>query len=231
MDHQQPQWGSGKILQVAMPIFKGVTTLDFVGPYEVLNCLPNVKVVFVSHSAGLYTDFGTLSIQATASFDQVPKPDIVVVPGGIGTLALMEDETFLQWLRKVHETSLYTTSVCTGSLLLAAAGLLNGLEATTHWSMYDLLASLGAKPTKDRVVRQGKIITAAGVSSGIDMALQLAALITDETTAQVVQLFIEYDPQPPFNCGSPDKAGPELVAKATAYVQKQSQRFMDQFNE
>jgi transcriptional regulator GlxA family with amidase domain len=101
MDHQQPQWGSGKILQVAMPIFKGVTTLDFVGPYEVLNCLPNVKVVFVSHSAGLYTDFGTLSIQATASFDQVPKPDIVVVPGGIGTLALMEDETFLQWLRKV----------------------------------------------------------------------------------------------------------------------------------
>jgi transcriptional regulator GlxA family with amidase domain len=105
MDHQQQQWGSGKILQVAIPIFKGVTILDFAGPYEVLNCLPNVKVVFVSHNAGLYTDFGTFSIQATASFDQVPKPDIVVVPGGFGTHALMEDETFLQWLQKVCSMS------------------------------------------------------------------------------------------------------------------------------
>lgn len=217
----------GKILQVAMPIFKAMTALDFVGPYEVLNCLPNVKVVFVSHSVGLYTDLGTLTVQATASFDQVPKPDIVVVPGGVGTRALLEDEAILQWLRKVHETSLYTTSVCTGSLLLAAAGLLSGLEAATHWNAFDLLASLGAKPVKARVVQQGKIITAAGVSSGIDMALQLAALITDETTAKAVQLYIEYDPEPPFDCGSTDKAGPEVLSKARTLAHNRTTPFAE----
>jgi len=217
----------GKILQVAMPIFKAMTALDFVGPYEVLNCLPNVKVVLVSHSVGLYTDLGTLTVQATASFDQVPKPDIVVVPGGVGTRALLEDEAILQWLRKVHETSLYTTSVCTGSLLLAAAGLLNGLEATTHWNAFDLLASLGAKPVKARVVQQGKIITAAGVSSGIDMALELAALITDETTAKAVQLYIEYDPEPPFDCGSTDKAGPEVLSKARTLAHNRTTPFAE----
>ncbi|CAM6012318.1 unnamed protein product [Sphagnum balticum] len=215
-----------KNLQVAILIFKGVTALDFVGPYDVLSFLPNVKVVFVSHTAGeLYKDVGTFTIQATASFDQVPNPDIVVVPGGMGTDALMGDKTILQWLCKAHETSLYTTSVCSGSLLLGAAGLLNGLEATTHWNALEFLTNFGAKPVKARVVRQGKIITAAGVSAGIDMALQLVALISDETTAKTVQLSMEYDPQPPFDCGSPEKAGPEIVSKSQLRMQAEMQKF------
>jgi transcriptional regulator GlxA family with amidase domain len=156
---------------------------------------------------------------------QVPNPDIVVVPGGMGTDALMGDKTILQWLCKVHETSLYTTSVCSGSLLLGAAGLLNGLEATTHWNALEFLTNFGAKPVKARVVRQGKIITAAGVSAGIDMALQLVALISDETTAKTVQLSMEYDPQPPYDCGSPEKAGPEIVSKAQLHMQAEMQQF------
>lgn len=212
---------SPRILQVAIPIFDNVTALDFVGPYEPLHVLPNVKVVFVSHKKGLYTaDRGMLSIQASATFDEVPSPDVVVVPGGDGTNALMADKPILDWIRKAHETSLYTTSVCSGSLLLGAAGILQGKEATTHWMALKLLSNFGAIPVSSRVVESGKIITAAGVSAGIDMGLKLAALLSDETTAKVVQLMMEYDPQPPFNCGSVAKASPDVVAIAHALVEK-----------
>jgi aminopeptidase N len=210
-----------RVLQVAIPIFKNVTALDFVGPYEPLHILPNVNVVFVSHSKGLYTaDQGMLSIEATATFDEVPSPDIIVVPGGDGTNALMADKSILDWIRKAHETSLYTTSVCSGSMLLGAAGILQGKEATTHWMALQMLSNFGAKPVSSRVVQSGKIITAAGVSAGIDMGLKLAALITDETTAKVVQLMMEYDPQPPFNCGSVATASPDIVAIARSWVEK-----------
>lgn len=213
--------GSPRVLQVAIPIFKDVTALDFVGPYEPLHVLPNVNVVFVSHSKGLYAaDGGMLSIEATATFDEVPGPDIVVVPGGDVTKAAMADKPLLDWIRKAHETSLYTTSVCTGSLLLGAAGILQGKEATTHWTALQMLSNFGAKPVSSRVVQSGKIITAAGVSAGIDMGLKLAALITDDTTAKVVQLMMEYDPQPPFNCGSVDTASPDVVAIARSWVEK-----------
>jgi transcriptional regulator GlxA family with amidase domain len=152
-----------------------------------------------------------LALEATARFADLPRPDVIVVPGGVGTRDLLEDEAILSWLRTAHETSTWTTSVCTGSLLLGAAGLLDGLRATTHWLELERLARFGAEPAEERVVAQGKIVTAAGVSSGIDMALWLAARIAGDDFAQAIQLLIEYDPQPPFDTGSTAKAPPEMV--------------------
>ncbi len=153
-----------------------------------------------------------LSLNPEASFEEAPNPEVVMVPGGIGTRALMEDERILGWLRTAHAGSTWTTSVCTGALLLAAAGLLEGLEATTHWAELETLERYGARPVSRRVVEQGKIFTAAGVSAGIDMALTLAARIAGEEIARAIQLGIEYDPQPPFDSGSPQKASPDTVA-------------------
>jgi transcriptional regulator GlxA family with amidase domain len=152
---------------------------------------------------------------AEATLDEVGKPDIVVIPGGFGNRLLLEHEPLHEWIRGVHETTTWTTSVCTGSLLLAAAGLLDGAPATTHWLARERLAELGAKPVPDRVVEHGKIVTAAGVSSGIDMALHLVRKINGEEVAQAVQLGIEYDPQPPLDAGSPEKAPPEIVELVT----------------
>jgi putative intracellular protease/amidase len=205
-------------MEIAIPIFDRFTALDAVGPYEVLCRLPDARVRFVAQEAGpKQTETGMLTLTAEASLDEVPSPDVLVVPGGFGTRPLMEDEAMLGWIRGVHETSQWTTSVCTGSLLLAAAGLLDGLEATSHWGALDVLAEHGAKPTRRRVVEQGKIITAAGVSSGIDMALTLAARIAGDDVAQAIQLAIEYDPQPPFDSGSLEKA-PENVKQAASTV-------------
>ena len=205
-------------MQIAFFLFPGITALDAVGPYEVLQRLPGAEVVFVATEPGPQrTDNGALALTADASIDEVTSPDILVVPGGFGTRPLMHDEEVLSWVRTVHETSTWTTSVCTGSLVLAAAGLLEGLEATTHWSQLPVLEKYGAKPTGRRVVEQGKIITAAGVSSGIDMALLLAARIAGDLVAQAIQLGIEYDPQPPFDAGSPEKA-PEGERRADALV-------------
>ena len=199
-------------MQIAFLLFPQVTALDAIGPYEVLQRLPGAEVVFVGAERGeVRTDNGKLGLTVDATLEEVPAPDVLVVPGGMGTRPLVKDETILGWIRQVHETSLFTTSVCTGSLLLAAAGLLSGLDATTHWGAKKALEDLGAHYTEQRVVQNGKIITAAGVSSGIDMALTLAAQLTDPVTAQVMQLFIEYDPQPPYDAGSTAKAGPELT--------------------
>jgi putative intracellular protease/amidase len=199
-------------MNIAIPIFDRITALDAVGPYEVLSRLPGAQVRFLAASEGpKRTENGMLALTADGTLEQLPDPDVIVVPGGYGTRALMEDETILGWLRAAHASSRWTTSVCTGSLLLAAAGILEGLEATTHWMTLDTLARYGARPVSRRVVEQGKVITAAGVSSGIDMALTLAARIAGEDVAKAIQLGIEYDPEPPFDSGSVAKASAEVV--------------------
>jgi putative intracellular protease/amidase len=199
-------------MKIAIPIFDKITALDAIGPYEVLSRLPGADLKFVSFEPGpVKTDNRMLSLHAEASLDDWADPDILVFPGGFGTRTLMHDQRMLDWVRSVHEGTQWTTSVCTGSLVLGAAGLLDGLEATTHWAAMDVLERLGAKPTSRRVVVQGKIVTAAGVSSGIDMALLLAGRIAGDQVAQAIQLGIEYDPQPPYDSGSPDKAAPEIV--------------------
>ena len=189
-------------MQVAIALFPRNTALDSIGPYEVLQRVPSIDVVFVGHTRGeVRTDNGMLGLTVDAAFDEVTEPDVLLVPGGVGTRDLVDDEAMLDWVRGVHRRTLFTTSVCTGSLVLAAAGLLDGLTATTHWAAQDLLGSLGAVYTPQRVVEHlpQRIITAAGVSSGIDMALRLVELLIDREAAEACQLMIEYDPQPPFD--------------------------------
>jgi putative intracellular protease/amidase len=199
-------------MDIAIPLFDGITALDAIGPYEVLSRLPGARVRFVAETPGpKRTDNKQLTLIADEALSAVPRPEIIMVPGGFGTRRLMTPNPLLDWIRAAHATSQWTTSVCTGSLLLGAAGLLEGLEATTHWAAMDDLAKLGARPTLQRVVVQGKIVTAAGVSSGIDMALTLAARIAGDEYAQTIQLGIEYDPEPPFSAGSPKKAPPHIV--------------------
>jgi putative intracellular protease/amidase len=201
-------------VQIVIPIFDRITALDAVGPYEVLSRLPGAEVVFAALEPGpKRSENGALALHADRALADVPSPRIVVVPGGFGTRALMHDERMLDWIRGAHETSDWTTSVCTGALLLGAAGLLRGLRATTHWLALEMLRDLGAEPTGERVVEQGKVITAAGVSAGIDMALTLAERVAGAEAAQAIQLGIEYDPQPPFDAGSPEKAPAAIVER------------------
>jgi putative intracellular protease/amidase len=201
-------------MEIAILLFDRLTALDAVGPYEVLSRIPGATVKFAAKQLGpKRTDVGSLAMVADYTLDQVPSPDIVVVPGGPGQTALMDDEPVLNWVRKAHETSMWTTSVCTGSLVLGAAGLLKGLKATSYWLAHDALRSLGAEPVSDRVVIEGKIITAAGVSAGIDMALTLVTRECGADLAQTIQLGIEYDPQPPFDAGSPAKAPAAIVER------------------
>jgi transcriptional regulator GlxA family with amidase domain len=204
-------------MRIAVVLFPRLTALDAVGPYEVLQRLPLATVTTVGHERGeVRSENGFLGLTVDAAFAELTDPDVVVVPGGVGTRALLGDEPLLEWLRQAHRTSRFTTSVCTGSLLLAAAGLLDGLAATTHWAAMEQLRALGAVPTQDRVVEHldRRVVTAAGVSSGIDMALRLAELLTDPITARAQQLMIEYDPQPPFDAGSLAKAGPAVLQRA-----------------
>ena len=199
-------------MKVAIPLYDEFTALDAVGPYDVLSRIPGTEVAWLGPEAGPVTADHGLTIVAHAAYEEMPDPDVVLVPGGYGTdSGALEDERLVGWIRRAHETSEWTTSVCTGSLLLAAAGVLDGLEATTHWLDVEKLEHLGARPTRTRVVERGKVITAAGVSSGIDMALVLAARISGPEVAQAIQLGIEYDPQPPFDSGSTEKAAPETV--------------------
>ena len=204
-------------MDIAIPLFDGITALDAIGPYEVLSRLPGARVRFVGATPGpVRTDNRMLTLVADEPLSAVPHPEIFLVPGGFGTRRLMTPNPLLDWIRAAHETSQWTTSVCTGSLLLAAAGLLKGLEATTHWMSLETLREYGAQPTLKRVVIQGKVVTAAGVSSGIDMALTLAARIAGDEVAQAIQLGIEYDPQPPFAAGSPEKAPAHIVESLRA---------------
>jgi putative intracellular protease/amidase len=210
-------------MQIAIPLFERLTALDGIGPYEVLQRLPGAEVVFVGTERGtVRTENGFLGLCVDAAFAEVPRPDVVVVPGGIGTRAVIRDDDhpLLAWIAAVHPTTRYTTSVCTGSLVLAKVGLLDGLTATTHWAAYDELRGLGAEPTGDRVVEHldRRIITAAGVSSGIDMALRLAELLVDADAARAMQLMCEYDPQPPFDAGNVAAAGDAVMARCIEYA-------------
>lgn len=208
-------------MQVAIPVFPRFTALDAVGPYEVLQRIPSIEVVFLGHRRGVVrTENGMLGVSCDATFDEVTAPDVVVVPGGIGTRVLVDDETIRGWLQSVHPGARFTTSVCTGALLLAGAGLLDGLTATTHWAAAKELDALGARYVPERVVEHlpQRIITAAGVSSGIDMALRLVELLVDREAAQAAQLIIEYDPQPPFDSGAPAKADAGTRARVVEFL-------------
>jgi putative intracellular protease/amidase len=200
-------------MQIAIPIYPAFTALDAIGPYEVLQRLPEADVVFCSeHTGVIRTEQGMLGISADRTLDEVPAPDVLVVPGGLGTRYLLDpDGPYVSWIAKVHEQTEWTTSVCTGSLMLAAAGILDGVDATTHWGATGLLGELGANPVPERVVERGKVLTAAGVSSGIDMALRLAELLAGAEAAQAIQLGIEYDPEPPFDTGSLAKAPQAII--------------------
>jgi len=208
--------------QIAIVLYPGFTALDFIGPYESLRWLPGAEVRFVWHEPGPITaDSGVLIVGATHSFDETPSPDVILVPGGMTTIEHARDEKLLEWVRRAHETAAWTTSVCSGSVILASAGLLRGKRATSHWMALAALKALGATPVSDeRVVHEGDIVTAAGVSAGIDLGLWLAGQIGGEERAKVIQLSMEYDPQPPFDSGHMSKASAATKAGATALMAK-----------
>ena len=202
-------------MQVAIVLYPGFTSLDVLGPYEVLGRLPDTEVVFVAEEPGLVVnDLKSLSINVVATLDDVTAPDVVLIGGGPGQVDQMSNDRLREWLRTVDRTSTWTASVCTGSLVLAAAGLLNGRRATTHWGGLDQLAGFGVTPSKERVVIDGHYATGAGVSAGIDMALTLAGLIAGDEVAQAVQLIVEYAPEPPYDAGSVDSAPAAVVNRA-----------------
>ena len=212
-------------LDIAIPLYDRFTALDAVGPYEVLSRLPGASVAFVGESEGPVTnDSGSLSIVTTRTLDDAARPDVVVVPGGPGYADVTSP--LLEWLAAVHATTRWTSSVCTGSLVLGAAGLLRGVRATTHWLTVDDLQRFGAVAVRERVVVDDEhhVVTAAGVSAGLDMSLSLAALLAGETVAQAIQLLLEYDPQPPFDAGSPAKAPAPVVELLTAQAGARARR-------
>jgi putative intracellular protease/amidase len=199
-------------MEISVVLYDRFTALDCMGPYEILSRIPGARLRFLAKKAGpVTTDTGMLTVLAEAALKDVTRPDIVLVPGGPGDEAALADAEITDWISKAHETTKWTTSVCTGAVILGACGILKGLEATTHWASAARLETFGARYTEKRVVRQGKIITGAGVSAGIDMGLTLASLEVNEDFAKAIQLGIEYDPQPPFDCGAPSKASPEIV--------------------
>jgi transcriptional regulator GlxA family with amidase domain len=207
--------------RIAIPVFDRMTALDAVGPYEVLQRIPSFDITFVGHAVGeVRTENAMLGLRADATFEELDQPDVIVFPGGVGTRPLEHDERVLDWVRHAHAGTRFTTSVCTGSIVLGAAGLLDGLTATTHWSCYRELAAHGAEPSANRVVEHldRRIITAAGVSSGIDMALRLVELLVDRTAGQAAQLMIEYDPQPPFDSGAVHKSDDTVMTRVIEYA-------------
>lgn len=210
--------------QIAFVAYPGFTALDMIGPYEVLRQMPDVEVRFVWHEAGPITaDSGVLVVGATHSLAETPSPDVILVPGGPSTPVHARDDKLLEWLRQAHRTASWTTSVCSGSLILAAAGLLKDKRATSHWFALPALKVFGVTPVSDeRIVHQDNIITSAGVSAGLDLALWLAGQMGGESKARAIQLAIEYDPQPPFDSGHMSKASAATKAAATALLSKDS---------
>jgi transcriptional regulator GlxA family with amidase domain len=206
-------------VQIAIGLYPGFTALDAIGPYQVFANLPGAELVLCAERRGALDDEnGLLHLQVDHTFDDVPAPDVLLVPGGLVTRRIAnQGGPIVDWIRTAHATTTYTTSVCTGALLLGAAGLLAGLRATTHWMAYDQLRACGAQPTEQRVVIEGKVVTAAGVSAGIDLALTLVGWTHGVDTAQAIQLGIEYDPQPPYDAGAPSKA-PAAIRDLVAAV-------------
>ncbi|MES2121257.1 MAG: DJ-1/PfpI family protein [Chlamydiota bacterium] len=207
-------------MEIAFLFYDGMTALDAIGPHEVLSRLPGANVIRVARQAGpIHTESAGLTLIAEHTFSDVTRADVLVIPGGGNATTLQQYPELLEWIRAIHATTQWTTSVCTGSLILGAAGILQGLPATTHWATMERLRKWGAIPTPARVVEAGKVITAAGVSAGIDMALSLAAKIAGPHIAQALQLGIEYDPEPPFDVGSPGKANPAIVQALRARLE------------
>jgi transcriptional regulator GlxA family with amidase domain len=205
-------------MEIALLLYDGLAPLDAVGPYEVMRNVPGWEVRTVAKAKGeVRSEDGTLALFADHALAELTAPDVVLVPGGLGNRRLLGDEELLGWLREVDRETKWTTSVCTGSLLLGAAGLLDGKRATTNWLVLDALAEFGAEPVGGRFVEDGKVITAAGVTAGIDMALHLVSREVSPEMAQAVQLGIEYDPDPPFDSGSPEKAPAEIVELVRSY--------------
>lgn len=198
-------------MNIVFLFYEGMTALDAIGPHEILSRLPNAKVFRVARNAGSIETDSQLLLKADHRLTDVRSADLLLVPGAGNATTLREFPDVLEWIRSIHTTTIWTTSVCTGSLILGAAGILSGIRATTHWAAFDRLNAWNAHPIKKRVVEDGKIITAAGVSAGIDMALLLASKVAGEAFAQAIQLGIEYDPAPPFDVGSPEKANPTLL--------------------
>jgi putative intracellular protease/amidase len=207
------------VLQIALFLYEDMTALDAVGPYEVLSRLPDSEVRLVASTPGPKQTEAGLVLTADSSLDDVPAPDVIVIPGS-GKVPFLDDPAAVEWVRQAHETSQWTTSVCTGSLLLGAAGVLEGKRATSHWAVRESLRNFGAEPVSERVVIEGKVITAAGVSAGIDMALTLAGYLVGDAEARALQLIIEYDPQPPYDSGSLEKADPETQQRATEILRQ-----------
>ncbi len=198
-------------MEIVFLFYDGMTALDVVGPHEILCRLPGAKVRRVAKCAGLIRTDSGLELTAEYALSDVSRADVLVVPGAGSATTLSKYPETLAWVRSIHETTIWTVSVCTGSLILGAAGLLSGLRATTHWAALDRMGIWGAEPTNARIVEDGKVITAAGVSAGIDMALTLTAKIAGRGFAEALQLGIEYDPRPPFDAGSPEKANPAIL--------------------
>jgi transcriptional regulator GlxA family with amidase domain len=209
-------------MDIAFVLYDDLTALDLVGPYEALGGQPSVTPHFVADRTGPIRADSGLIMHATATFADVPRPDVIVVPGSSRWSAALSNTALLDWLAAAHPSATWTASVCTGSTLLAKAGILTGRPATTHWAVRDELASLGALVRHERVVRDGSVITGAGVSAGIDLGLTLAAELWGEEVARLVQLMLEYDPRPPFDSGSPEKAGPRLLAVANTLFGNQT---------
>jgi transcriptional regulator GlxA family with amidase domain len=211
-------------MDVTILLYDNFTALDAIGPYEVLRLLPDAHLQFAAKTIGPQrSDARSLALLAERDLASVAATDVLVVPGGPGQMVAERDPEITSWVARIHATTRWTTSVCTGSLILGAAGILRGLRATTHWMFLDRLREFGAEPTGDRVVEQGKIVTAAGVSAGIDMALRLAARAAGDDVAQAIQLGIEYDPQPPFDAGSPRKAPPHIAEMVREMFERMTQ--------
>jgi transcriptional regulator GlxA family with amidase domain len=200
-------------MKIVILLFDNYTALDIVGPYEVLNKIPNSKIYLVGVEKREYKDAYGLKISVDYSIDEISQADILLIPGGFGIDSLLENKRLIDWIQRVDNSTKWTVSVCSGALLLAQAGLLNGKNGTTHWRRKEQLKNYQVVVKNERYVHDGKIITSAGVSAGIDMALYLVSLIAGEPIAKMIQLAIEYDPNPPFDCGSPNKAPKEMVEK------------------
>ena len=215
-------------MQIAIGLYPGFTSLDAMGPYQVFASVPGVDVVLCAERKGrVDDDNGLLHLDIEHDFADVPRPDVLLVPGGLITRKIAKERgAIVDWIAAAHEHTTYTTSVCTGALLLGAAGLLEGLDATTHWCAYEQLRGYGARPTEQRVVWQGKIATGAGVSAGIDLAFSVVAALYGPEMAQAVQLGIEYDPQPPYDAGAPSKAPKEIYEVVAATMARSEQELL-----
>jgi putative intracellular protease/amidase len=213
-------------MNIVFYLYNGLTVLDAVGPYEVLSRLPDVNVKFVAREKGLIiSDTHFLKLVAEYEISEIQSADILVIPGSvIGFIRESKDAAILNWVQKIHQTTTWTTSVCSGSIILAAAGILNGIKATSHWGTISMLSDYGAIPISERYIQEGKIITAQGVSAGIDMALFLVSQIVGVEKAKAYQLFIEYDPNAPFDTGTISKADDATISLAKKMLSKEAQK-------